>query len=243
MRRIVLLAVVAVAVVTTACSRAPTADPLANKTPAQILQAALAAAEKSGAAHYVLTSVGPGKGQVQTITGDAGSKDARQIITGAGARWESLVADDKVFITGDAKGLEDEGFPSSVAATYADKWISIAPSDSPYKTIIGEAALYPALVQLAPIGNLTLTGPTSRDGQQAVGVRGSVRTSMGSTAKGTAILYVATATPTLPIAYSAEAVDGTQTTTETGTFSSWGEPVHFAVPTDSVAFSSISGSG
>jgi hypothetical protein len=242
-RRIVLLAVCAIAVVATGCGSGATADPLAHKTPAQILQAALAAAEKSGAAHYVLTSVGPAKGQMQTVTGDAGSNDARQTVTGAGARWESLVADDKVFITGDVKGLKDEGFPPSVAATYANKWISIAPTDSPYKTIIGEAALYPALVQLAPIGNLTLTAPTTRDGQQVIGVRGSIRTNSGSTANGTAILYVAIATPTLPVAYSAEAVDDGETATETGTFSSWGEPVQFTVPTESVAFSSISGSG
>jgi len=101
MSRVVLLAVVALAVVTTGCGGGATADPLAHKTPAQVLQAALVAAEKSGAAHYVLTSVGPANGQMQTVTGDAGSKDARQIITGAGARWESLVADEKVFITGD----------------------------------------------------------------------------------------------------------------------------------------------
>jgi hypothetical protein len=108
---------------------------------------------------------------------------------------------------------------------------------------MGEAALYPAIVQLAPVGNLTLTAPTTRDGQQVVGVRGSVRTSTGSTAKGTATLYVTTATPTLPIAYSAEAVDDGETATETGTFSSWGEAVRFKVPTDSVAFSSIPSSG
>lgn len=240
MRRIVALAAVSLAILVTGCGGGATAGPLAHKTPAQVLAAALAAAEKSGTAHYVLTSIGPAKGQEQTVIGDSGNRDARQIITGAGARWESLIADDKVFITGDAKGLEDEGFPSSVATTYANKWISIAPTDSPYKTIVGELSFYPALVRLAPIGSLTLTAPSTRDGQQVVGVRGSVSTSAGSTAKGTATLYVATAKPTLPIAYSAVAVDNGQTATETGTFSTWGEPVHFTVPTDSVAFSSIS---
>ena len=177
------------------------------------------------------------------MTGDAGIKDGSQLIVGAGARWEALVVDDKVFITGDVKGLEDEGFSSSVATTYANTWISIAPTDSPYKTIIAELALYPALEVLAPTGNLTLTPATTWDGRQAVGIRGSARTSTGSQAKGTAILFVTTATPFLPIGYSAEAANNGQTATETGTFSDWGKPVHLAAPTHSIAFSSLSANG
>jgi hypothetical protein len=71
-------------------------------------------------------------------------------------------------------------------------------------------------------------------------VKGNVHTSAGSTAKGTAILYVTIATPTLPVAYSASATDHGQTAMETGTFSGWGKPVLFAAPAQSIAFSSIS---
>jgi hypothetical protein len=200
----------------------------------------LAAAKKSGAAHYILKSVGPTKGELQMVTGDSGIADGRQVIIGAGARWEALVVNGKVFISGDAKGLEDEGFPSSVAVTYANKWISIAPTDSPYKSVIAELALYPALEDLSPTGKLTLTAPTTLDGRRVIGVRGSVRTSKGSTAKGTVILYVSTTSPTVPVAYSATASDQGQTAVETGTFSDWGEVVHFTAPTQSVAFSKIS---
>jgi hypothetical protein len=134
-RRIV-LAVVFLALVAAGCAGAPTARPDPHHTPAQVLAAALAAAKKAGAAHYVLASSGPAKGQEQTVTGDSGTTDGRQIITGADDRWEALAVGDRVFISGNAKGLEDEGFPSSVAVTYSGKWISIATTDAPYKTII-----------------------------------------------------------------------------------------------------------
>jgi hypothetical protein len=231
------------ALVAAGCGGGATAAPGTQKTPAQILAAALTAARTSGSAHYVLTSVGPAKGEEQTVTGDSGSTDARQVITGAGAREEALVVNGKVFIMDDTKGLENEGLPSSLAATYANKWISIASTDSPHKAIIEQVALYAALKVLAPTGSLNLTPTTTRDGQQVVGVRGNARTSKGSTAKGTAILYVATATPTLPIAYSAEASDDGETASETGTFSAWGKPVHLTAPTDSVPFASIPTSG
>jgi hypothetical protein len=194
----------------------------------------------AGSAQYALTSLGPAKGQEQMVTGDSGSNAGRQVITGGGARWEALVVEGRLYISGDAKGLEDEGFPSSVATSYANRWISVASTDSPYKSVIAELALYPALEELAPKGKLTLTPPTTRDGQQVIGVRGSVRTSTGSTASGTAVLYVSSSTPTLPVAYSAGATDHGQTAVETGTFSNWGKPVHFAVPAQSVAFSTLS---
>lgn len=237
-----ILVVVALALLAAGCGAGTTASPLAHKTPAEILAAALAAATKSGSAHYELASFGPAKGQKQSVTGDSGTTDGRQVISGAGARWEALDVDGKVYISGDAKGLADEGFPSSVAVTYADKWISIAPTDSPYKSIVAELALYPALEALSPTGKLTLTAPTTRDGQQVIGVRGSVRTSKGSAATGTAIVYVATTTPTVPIAYSADASDHGQTVVESGTFSDWGRPVHLTLPTGSVAFSTVSAS-
>jgi hypothetical protein len=242
MRRTVFLAVACIALLAAGCGGGggTQAKPLTHNTPSEVLKAALAAAKKSGAAHYVLKSIGPAKGEEQMVTGDSGITDGRQVIIGAGARWEALVVNGKVFISGDAKGLEDEGFPSSVAVTYAGKWISIAPTDSPYKSVIAELALYPALQELSPTGKLTLTAPTTRDGRQVVGVRGSVRTSKGSTAKGTVILYVSTTSPTVPVAYSATATDQGQTAVETGTFSDWGEPVHLTAPTPSIAFSKIS---
>ncbi|MGO9343058.1 MAG: hypothetical protein ACLP6E_11145 [Acidimicrobiales bacterium] len=240
MRHIVLLAAICVVVAAGGCGSGAARQSTEDKTPAQILVAALAAARKAGSAHYVLSSLGPAKGQKQMVTGNAGIKDGSQVIVGAGARWEALAVDDKVFITGDVKGLENEGFPSSVAVACANSWISVAPTDSPYETIIAELALYPALEELAPTGKLTMTAPTTWDGRQVVGISGSARTSTGSQANGTAVLYVTTATPFLPIGYSAEAANNGQTATETGTFSDWGKPVNLSAPTHSIAFSSLS---
>jgi hypothetical protein len=241
------MVVVAVGCVSTACGggagSGAAVDPLGHESPSQILTGAFAAARRSGAAYYVLTSLGPEVGQKQTVTGESGSTDAIQVINGGGGRWEELVVQGKAFISGNAKGLEDEGFPTADALRYANRWISVAPTESLYKTVISELGLYPALEDLAPIGKLTLTAPTVVDGQHVVGVRGAVRTSTGSTAKGTCILYVDDSEPTLPIGYAGVARDHGETVTETGSFSAWGKAVILSAPAQSVAFSSIQQGG
>jgi hypothetical protein len=238
-----LLVVIVLGCLSTGCSsgagEAAPVDPLGHESAAQILTSALAAARTAGAAYYVLTSLGPADGQKQTVTGESGSTDAIQVITGGGARWEELVVEGKAFISGNAKGLEEEGFPTADALRYSNRWISVAPTESLYKTVIGELGLYPALEDLAPIGKLTLTAPTVVYGQHVVGVRGAVRTSTGSSARGTCILYVADGKPTLPVGYAAEARDHGQTVTETGSFADWGKAVILSAPAQSVAFSSI----
>jgi hypothetical protein len=251
MRKIVVGALGAlVALPAAACSSSttstnpPTAEPkaqvgaLTGKTPTQILAAATTAARNAASAHYVLSAV-QGKNS-QTISGDSSPHEAQQSVSLGTQRIEVIYVGGVTYVRGNASGLtSDMGFATAVAAKYADKWIAVHSTDSPFKSIVAAVTLTGTLAQLNPTGSLTLTAPTTIAGRQAVGVKGGLPGPAQTGITGSATLYVATSAPTVPLKLTGTATQGTQHVQELGTFSDWGKALHLTAPTGAVAFSSV----
>ena len=246
MRRLAIVVLgVVVAVGAASCTSSPstpatkaTVGDLNGKTPAQILSAATAAANKAGSAHYVLTAV-QGK-QTQTITGDAGQSEGRQSVDQGTQHIQVVYVGGIAYVQGDAGGLTSAmGIAATVAKTYANKWIAVHSSDSLYKSIVSAVTLAGTLEQLNPSGTLTLTGTTTVGGLQAVGVKGGLPGTPQSGVTGTTTLFVAASKPTVPLKFSGTASQGSQHVVDTGIFTDWGKALDLTAPAGAVAFSTL----
>jgi hypothetical protein len=238
MKRIVPLTLGSLALLVAACGSSGGGDALAHKTPKEVLASALAAAKKSGSFHYALTATGSTSSQ--SIVGDASTSEGRQVISEGALKIQAELIKKVVYIEGNSGGLENEmGFSSSEATTYAGKWIAISPTDSPYSSITETVTLPNALTELEPAGHLTLTSATTRSGLPAVGVRGGLPNTGSASVKGSVVIYVSTATPTVALAFSGKATSSGVTETDKGTFTHWGKRLDLTAPTSVVAYSSL----
>ena len=211
---------------------------LKGKTAAQILKAAAAAATKAGSAHYVLSAVEGTSSQ--TISGDASLTDGDQTVAQGAQHIQVIYVGGVAYVQGNASGLTSAmGFPATVAANYANKWIAVHSTDSLFKSIVAAVTLTGTLAQLNPTGTLTVTAPTTVAGRQAVGVKGGLPGNPQQGVTGTTTLFVATTDPTVPLEFSGTAAQGTQHVQDKGTFTDWGKPLKLTVPTGSVPFSSV----
>jgi hypothetical protein len=236
MKRILPLVVGSFAVTLAACGGS--SGPLAGKTAQQVLTAALAAAKTSGSVHYSV--VGKDAGHTETIVGGASDTSGNEVVTAGDVTIEALVVGKAVFVKGDAGGLEDEmGLAASIATSNAGKWISIASTDRAYSSLTKGVSLDGVLKNLEPTGHLTLTAPTTKDGQSVVGVRGALPSGLTPGTKGSTVLYVAAANPTVPLVLNVDQSMGAQKSTAVGTYGSWGKPVDLVAPTSAVPFSSL----
>lgn len=225
-----------------ACGSGSAAGALAGKTPAQILQAAVDAADKQSSVHYVLQATG-GSAK-QTIAGDAGTTDGEQTVTTGANTVQVLVIGTAAYLQGNVGGLQQTlGLPADAAAQAAGKWISVAQSDTLYQPITGAITLHGILQQLKPTGTLQESTPGKVGGKEVVGVRGGLPSNTANGVNGSAVLYVATSTPTLPVGFSGQAtttVSGqSQTVTDIGAFTNWNEPLHLQAPPSSIPFASL----
>jgi hypothetical protein len=240
MKRNVVLGFLSLALVGAACGSTTggSSNALAHKTPKAVLASAVAAAKASGSFHYDLTA--KISSSSQSIVGDASTTEGRQTISEGTLKIEAELIGKTVYIEGNVGGLEDQmGFSSSAASTYAGKWISIVPTDAPYASVTDAVTLPSALTELEPTGHLSLTPATTEAGQAAIGVRGALPTSTSSGVKGTIVLYVATAHPTVALAFNGQATSSGTKESDSGTFSNWGKPLDLTAPAGAVAFSSL----
>jgi hypothetical protein len=238
---------------TSTSTSAPTATtaPTAQGTSSagQLLQAALAAARRSGSFHYVSVSSSTGpQGGTQRTVGDAGPDGGRQVITDGNQRFTVVVTGTSCYIEGNAAALTANlGLSATTAAAHAGRWISLAPADPPY------AAVYAAVTASSALAdNITMTArqerPVTTAGRRrirtVVGVITPVHVAGQTIAiKGTATLAVAVASH-LPIRYAQRGTVDRQRTTSELTFSRWGERVTVTAPTGAVPYSSLpTGSG
>ncbi len=211
---------------------------LADKTPKQVLAGALAAARKSGSVHFAL--LGRESGKTESIEGDASATDGREIITAGSLTIEAEVVGSGVYVQGNAGGLEDQmGLSAATAATYAGKWISLVATDAPYSAIAKSVRLAGTLSDLEPTGHLTLTAATTRASHSVVGVKGGLPPGAASGTTGSAVLYVSTAGPSVPIVFDVEQETSGTKESDVGTFSDWGKPLHLVAPTTTVPFASL----
>jgi len=241
MKRIVPFGLVSFAAALTACGSGGTgasSGALGQKAPTQLLASAITAAKKSGTVHFKL--LGTASGKTETIIGDASATDGREIITIGNVNVQAEVVAGAAFVEGNAGGLETQmGLPATEAKTYAGKWISIASTDAPYASITQAVTLAATLAQLQPTGHLTLTAVTTRAAHSVIGVKGGLPGSAIKGTTGSAVLYVSTTDPKVPIVFEAEQTSGGTKMSDVGTFSDWGKPLHLSAPTSSVALSSL----
>ncbi len=210
---------------------------LSGKTPGSILSTALRSAEKFGGVHYVLQTTSGG--QIQTVTGDAGTSDGAQSVVAGSDTTVVEVVGGSAFLRGNAAGLQYLiGFPAALAAHAAGKWISFRKSDSFYGTVVQGVTLSSLLAELRPAPPLIESSPGTVSGHEVVGVRGSLQSSPG---EGEATFWVATASPNVPVGIDAQATNAStgKTVTQVGVFSKWGTEYRVRAPSSSVSFTSL----
>jgi hypothetical protein len=238
MKRILPLVLVPLALLLAACGGGGTSGALGNKTAAQVLSGALAAAKKSGSVHFEL--LGTEAGKTESIEGDASNTDGREKITAGALTIQAEVIGTGAYVEGNAGGLEDQmGLSATTAATYAGKWISIASTDAPYSSITKAVRLAGTLSDLKPTGHLTLTAATTRASHAVVGVKGDLPPGAAKGTTGSAVLYVSTATPTVPIVFDVQQDTSGTKESDVGTFSNWGTPLHLVAPATTVPYASL----
>lgn len=211
---------------------------LAGRSPDQILSAAIAAAEAQPGVHYQLHATTASQNQV--ITGDAGATQGEQEVSTGSDVVDVQVIGDVAYLRGNAGGLRHTiGLSAALSTAYADRWISVAPSDSLYQPITQAVTLRGIFGQLKPSGALSTGAPTTVGGQRAVGVRGGLPGQVARGVSGTAVLYVTIRSPNLPVAFSGEARSASQHVTDIGAFDRWGEHLGLTPPAGAVAFASL----
>jgi hypothetical protein len=203
----------------------------ATKPPAQLLAAVLAAGDAQRSVHYV-TTASYGGADIRQV-GDAGiTRGIQRMAFRKGARTGHvtvIVAAHTAYVRGDAFTLVNYmGFKSAPAAKYADRWVSIPPTDADYSTVAAAVTLHSTLHQLKLSAALSTTPQTTLDGQQVVGIKGRYTGAGGRTAS--AILYVRATGSPLPV----------QETVRVGaarfavTFSNWNQSMSVSAPTGAV---------
>ncbi|HVC70508.1 MAG TPA: hypothetical protein VNC61_09685 [Acidimicrobiales bacterium] len=240
MKRTGLLVLGSLGLLGTACSGGVSNGDLSGQTAPEVLATSLAAAQTSGSVHFEL--LGKRAGKAETIVGDASGSSGREIITVGALKIQAEVTGGQAFIEGNVGGLEGQiGLSAADAKTYAGKWISIASTDAPYASVTKAVTLASTLTQIKPNGHLILTAATTKAGQAVIGVKGGLPGPASKGTTGSATLYVSTTRPTVPIVFAAEQTSSGVKETDVGTFSRWGTPIKLAVPTATVAFSSLPG--
>jgi hypothetical protein len=232
-------------------SAAPKASAPVSPAAKKQLNAALAAGESAGSFHYVSKTTSS-SGDATTI-GVAGRNSGLQQITTTSttngpASFTVEVVGSTAYFRGDANAIEQNlGVSSSVAAQYANDWISLVSSDGAvYSSVYAAVTSHDALTQNIVVKPQQL-GTTTVAGKTLNTVTGSLLPvnipGQGTqNITGTGTLWVSPKTQR-PVRYQEHGKSDGQTSTTTMTFSHYGAPVSETPPSGAVAFSSISGSG
>jgi hypothetical protein len=194
------------------------------------VSAALAKAHAQTSVHYVSSQASGGR--AVTIVGDAATDRGIQHITyrrsGRAGHVTVLVVANTAYIRGDALTLESYmGIPSSAAAAWAGKWLSLASSAPGYPTVSAAVRLGSTLDEVKMPPPFREIGISTRHGRRVVGIVSRFKHA-GRTV--TATLYVDPAR-SLPV----EQVDRSGGITVTATFSRWNERVSVSPPASAIA--------
>ncbi len=226
----------AVAGLLAACG-GPGLGALSGKTPTQILSTSIDAAEKQAGVHYELHATTGSS--TQSISGDAGvSEGEQEVETGNDVVQVELIGG-TAYVQANSGGLQYLGLSSSVASTYAEKWISVSSSDSLYQPITEAVTLSGIFGQLKPTGTLRTGQPVTVDGHRVVAVIGNLPGQVASGVTGAAEFYVSLTSPNLPLAFYGEAKNKSSKVTDVGAFADWGESLALVAPSGAVPYSSL----
>lgn len=199
-------------------------------TPAHIVSAALAKARAQNSVHYISAQVSGGVSV--TINGDAGRDRGIQRITyrkgGRSGHLTVLVIANTAYVRGDAFTLTNYmRIPLSTSSVWAGKWLSLAHSAPDFAEVAAAVRLVSTLAELTMPPPFRNTGTSTRLGRRVVGIESHFNRSGHAI---TETLYIDLAR-SLPL----QLVGESGTTTITGTFSRWNEPVSVAAPASAIA--------
>lgn len=218
---------------TTASSSATSAGQA--DAPNALVAQADANAKAQGRVHLDVLSKGGGSSA--TITQDSGPAGGTQEVKTGPVDAKALSVGGTAYIEGNSDAVSKYfQFPSADVSKLANKWISIAKSDSEYAQVANGLDFSGALAEIGLKGSLTETGKTSKDGQSVIGISGTASSSDTGGAKAT--LYVSTGATPLPVEFDA----ANSTDSEQIVLSKWGVSFSLPKPTGTViAFDSIKG--
>ncbi|MHB8221096.1 MAG: hypothetical protein ACYDHU_12365 [Acidimicrobiales bacterium] len=225
-------------------SRAP------SPSASALLADSLGAADRQRSVHFVATSTLSTKSIV--IVANAGTTSGTQAITIRVSKKTGHITGRytgaTVYFRGDAVGLESYlGMPSSIAPTYAGRWISFTSSDQNFTQIAGSMTLKTAVEQVSVSPPVTNGGRAKVNGTSVVVIRGTTTSLSSKGQHGSAVADVASGGAHLPVRFVGTGRQGKQSAGGRVSFSRWGLKVNPRAPSGAVPASSItvptSGSG
>jgi hypothetical protein len=197
---------------------------------------AMQAGGTSAGFHYVETWTGGGPTAI--FSGDVGQSDGVQENTqttdfGAEQFQIVLAPDQTAYFEGNVAALEDQlGVSASAAPGLTTTWISVRTTDAPYQYQVEGVTAGSALIdgQLTPTSTEQITGS---GGISLTRIQGTV-----SNPTGTAHLDVSPASD-LPVSFVASYDQDGSSYSETMTFTQWGRAPSVTVPSNAVAWSTL----
>jgi len=207
-----------------------------------VLDESVAAAKQADSFEYVAITQGGSSSQstVGTAQRSSGLQDITVDNPAYGTEKFSLVlVDGVVYFRGNAAALEDQlGVPStSNPQGYANQWIAIRSSDSPYAALEAGITTDSNLSQVL-ITPHSATQVTGANGNHIWRLTGALPSEGGGGSGGTAQLDVAGESK-LPLSYSSTQNSGGEQLKSNFTFAHWGKKVTVSAPDGSIAFSSL----
>jgi hypothetical protein len=213
----------------------------AQSSASKLMAATLAAAQKSGAVHFVETATS-GK-QTQKIVGDVSATAASQTVSGAGSSLQAQLIGSTIYITGSATSLESALQLTAAQATpNANKWIAISSSDAPFQSVSQALTLGATLSDFTPKAKGIHLGSAKTVGGVKVTPISGTPSSLSKGTTGTVTQQVSAKSPNLPVQGSLALKNKSQHFSEAVVFSNWGAKVALTAPASTVAYSSIAGS-
>lgn len=226
-----------------ACSSTstPQADP---KEAAAIIAKSNSAMQAAGSVAYVVkASLKPTTANphpvVETLTAEVSAPAAAESIrfsNGQGA-LDVIFVNNVAYVRGNIATMEQAlGMSAQTAPFYAGQWISVQPSDTPFKAISESLTLTSQIQAFIPQGKKVTVSNVTINGHSLAALTGPA-TPNASITSGVTRVYISNAT-SLPTTAGVVGATKRGETQEIATFRSWGKKVNLTAPTPSVALSS-----
>jgi hypothetical protein len=206
-----------------------------TKSTNNLVDDALYDALTSGFVHEVSTF--SGSGQSLKMVNDIGSNEGQQTMASGAAFGQVLVIGHQTFVRGNTQALQKFfGTSQATGTADADQWVVVPSSNRHYADITAAVTLKSDFNQL-PIPNALKAGsPVERDGHKVIPVTGTIAATKHDTALHMTLYITDSKNNPMPIGMT-YTVDHT---TQTVTWSDWGETPTLNVPTTTLSLSGTS---
>lgn len=239
------VAVGAAACAALAASGACAAPAGASSAPAQSAQSEYEAAVKAATNQSVHFQTNVTQGNVTLEqSGDAGENSGSESITVHNGKISEHVTAEVVgkfgYLKGDKAGLQNIlELTSAQARKYSGQWLSFPVANATYAQYVGGLLRSQVATEISFSGPFTKSADATVNGQHAIGIKGSVGTSNGTSVP--EILYVPATGRPLPIEEVTNPGVKANSSSVHGavSFSNWGEHVAVPAPAHSVSLTKL----